>query len=73
MRQFGTSTPDTPEARKKNRIGAGILFVAILLCLIANLVGAYGGPRAIIGPFLFTGGALLLVAIVYMLVNRRAS
>ena len=73
MRQFGTGTPDTPQARKKNRIGASILFVAILCSLVANLIGTYGGPHEIIRPLLFAGVALLAAAVVYMLMNRRVS
>jgi drug/metabolite transporter (DMT)-like permease len=72
-REFGARTPDTPAARKKTRIAGGILAVAILLMLVANLIGAYGGPREIIGPLLYAGGALLLAGIIYILMNRRAS
>ena len=73
MREFGYRTPDTPAARKKNRIGGGILTVALVLMLVANLIGAYGGPRTIIGPLLYAGGALLFAGIIYMLMSRKES
>ncbi|MEA2690062.1 MAG: hypothetical protein QOD51_2669 [Candidatus Eremiobacteraeota bacterium] len=72
-REFGTRMSDTPQARKKTRIAGGILAAGIVCALAANLIGVYGGPRSIIGPLLYAGGALLLVAIAYMILNRRAS
>ena len=72
-REFGTRLPDTAASRKKTRIAGGILAVGIACALAANLIGAYAGPRSVILPLLYTGGTLLLVGIVYMIVNRRAS
>lgn len=72
-RQFGTRIPDTDAARKKARIGGGIIAVAIAIELLACILGPQGASRGLITGLLYFGGGLVLVGVVYMFVNRRAS
>ena len=72
-RDLGHAAPDTPAARKKARIAGGIIGVAVVIDLVASLMIANGGPRDLSRLLIVAGCALLLVGIVYMFVNRRAS
>ena len=73
MKQFGTSVPDTPAARNKQRIAGGLIVVAAAIDLVASLIGANGGWREIVGALLLVGCTLLAAGIVFMFLNRRAS
>jgi hypothetical protein len=70
-RDLGQNVANSPEARRKQRIGGIVLMAGILCNLVATLL-PLGARTAALSLFAI-GGTCLVIAIVYYVLARRSA
>jgi uncharacterized membrane protein len=72
-RDLGHRTPDTPQARKKQRVVGALVILAAGLNIVTQLnVRDISNPRLIVASY-GVSAVLLLAALLYILLNRKAA
>jgi hypothetical protein len=72
-RDLGHRTADTPQARKKQRIGGGLLIAGIVINMVALLMPLNPGSRTLATALFGVGATFVAASVAYMIAARRSS